>query len=227
MLAVFDFDHTIINGNSDVIAYNLIYPPDLIPDQKNYRSNWTEFMQKVFDTLKNINISPEQIMDAVSSMSPNEGIPKLMRTLNENNFDIIVASDSNMLFIHNWFEHNKLSEVVTHIYTNPAKIEDGFIKIKPYTHQTTCNLCQKNMCKGTIVDEYVSGATKKYSKILYFGDGKNDLCPVLKLTQSDVAFPRSGYVLENLLKSHTIQATVVTWCTGNDIYEYLKSSKLI
>jgi len=228
MLAVFDFDHTIVDENSDVVACDKINPPSLIPDIKNYRNNWTEYMQKVFDTLKSIDIPAEQILNAVSLMAPVEGIPKLIRLLHKNNVDIIVASDSNSLFIHNWLEQNELSDMVSCVYTNPAKIEDGLIKIEPYALQMTCNRCARNMCKSAIVKEHITLKTNKtYDKIFYFGDGRNDLCPILNLTRNDIAFPRSGYTLENLLKLHVTQAEVVSWCIGDDICEHLNSSNLI
>lgn len=184
-------------------------------------------MQRVFELIKTIEIPAEQIIDAVSSMSPTDGMPKLLRALYKNNVDIIVVSDSNSLFINNWLKHNKLSEIVSCIYTNPATIVDGIIKIEPYTVQTKCEWCTTNMCKGTILEEHASSTNKKYNKMFYFGDGKNDLCPILKLTQNDIAFPRLGYVLENILHSHKISAKIIPWCTGEYIYEYLKSSKLI
>ncbi|XP_060854836.1 pyridoxal phosphate phosphatase PHOSPHO2-like isoform X1 [Rhopalosiphum padi] len=227
MLAVFDFDQTIVDGNSDVVAIDLINPTNLIPDRKDFPKNWTQYMQRVFDIIKTIKIPAEQIIDVVSLMRPNDGMPKLMRALHENNFDIIVASDSNSLFIYNWLKYNELLDVVSCIYTNPATVVDNAIKIEPYSVQTKCDWCTTNMCKGAIVEEHILNKNQKYDKILYFGDGHNDLCPILKLTKNDIAFPRLGYILENLLKSHSTPAEVMPWCTGENIYEFLKSSKLI
>jgi pyridoxal phosphate phosphatase PHOSPHO2 len=227
MLAVFDFDHTIVDGNSDIVARNLITPSILIPNSKNYPHNWTQYMQQVFNVIKSIKIPAQKIIDAVSLMSPTEGMLKLIRALYKNDVDIIVASDSNSLFIQNWLKYNKLSGAVSCIYTNPAKIEDDLIIIEPYTLQRACTMCNMNMCKGTIVKEHLSRKNKKYENIFYFGDGKNDLCPVLKLSQMDVAFPRLGYILDNLLKSRTTLAKVKPWRTGDDIYEYLVSLELI
>lgn len=227
MLAIFDFDHTIVHDNSDIVARNIIHPPNLIPDSREFQNRWTQYMQQVFDTLKNINIPTEQIMDAISLMDPIKGMPELLRALHENNIDIIVASDSNSVFIHNWFEHNKLSDVLLRVYTNLANIEDGRIIIKPYASQTLCDQCPVNMCKGIIVKEHIANINKEYNKLFYFGDGLKDLCPVLQLNQNDIAFPRSGYCLDNLLKTHTTKAIVIPWNTGDDIHEYFKSSKLI
>lgn len=227
MLAVFDFDHTIVDGNSDIVARNVIIPPVLIPNSKDYPHNWTQYMQQVFNTIKSIKIPAQKIIDVISVMSPTEGMLKLIRVLHKNNVDIIVASDSNTLFIQNWLKYNKLSEAVSCIYTNPAKIENDLIKIEPYALQRACTMCNMNMCKGTIVKEHLSRTDKKYDNIFYFGDGKNDLCPVLKLSQADIAFPRLGYVLDNLLKSRSTLAKVKPWSTGDDAYEYLVASELI
>lgn len=228
MLAVFDFDHTIVKKNSDIVARDMIKPPSLIPNSKDYPNNWTGYMQKVFDTLKNIEISADQVLNEVSLMEPVKGIPKLMKAFHKNNVNIIIASDSNSLFIDNWLKQNKLSETVLSVYTNPGKIEDGLIKIKPHTMQTMCEQCTTNMCKGSIVKEHIAlKINTNYNKIFYFGDGENDLCPILKLTRNDIAFPRSGYTLDNLLKSHVVQAEIIPWGTGYNICEYLNSSNLI
>jgi len=226
MLAVFDFDHTLINRNTDIVARSMIKPFNLIPNRKG-RTNWTQYMQQIFNTLKSIKVSGEQVVDVISSISPIEGIFKLMRAMHNNKIDIIIVSDSNSLFINNWLERNKLSDTVVCVYTNPSKIEDGLIKIHPYTIQTTCDQCYINMCKGTIVEKHVLGTNKKYNKILYIGDGQNDLCPVLKLKQNDIAFPRIGYPLEHLLKSNITQSQIIPWHTAEHIYEYLISAQLI
>lgn len=228
MLAVFDFDDTIVNRNSDIVACDKISPESLKPDSTTYHNNWTGYMQKVFDTLKSIGVSAQQVLNAVSLILPVEGIPKLIRLLNKNNVEIIIVSDSNSLFIRCWLEKNELSDMISCVYTNPAKIDGDLIKIEPYGMQTTCNRCTKNMCKNAIVKEHITLKTNKtYDKILYFGDGRNDLCPVLNLTLNDIAFPRWGYTLENLLKVHETQAKVVPWCKGGDVCKHLNSFNLI
>ena len=49
------------------------------------------------------------------------------------------------------------------------------------------------MCKGDIIEEYIKERGEKgvvYDFIAYSGDGKNDLCPTLRLSENDLAFPR-------------------------------------
>ncbi|XP_050533897.1 pyridoxal phosphate phosphatase PHOSPHO2-like isoform X2 [Daktulosphaira vitifoliae] len=226
MLAVFDFDHTIIDDNSDVIARDLL-PLDKIENLKKFSKDWTQYMQQVFNALYDMGITPEEIINSIANAQVNKGFPKLLRSLYNNHFDIIIASDSNSIFIETWLKQNKLDNLIMDIHTNPAKIEDGIIKIKQYTTRTECDNCTKNICKGIILEGYKLKMNQFYKKTLYFGDGKNDFCPVVKLNKDDIVFPRYGYVLYNLLKTKSIQAEIIPWSDMNNIYEYLKTNNLI
>ena len=49
------------------------------------------------------------------------------------------------------------------------------------------------MCKGDIIEEYIKERREQgvvYDFIAYSGDGENDLCPTLRLSENDLAFPR-------------------------------------
>ena len=55
------------------------------------------------------------------------------------------------------------------------------------------------MCKGNIVEDYIKERKEQgvvYDFIAYSGDGKNDLCPTLRLSENDLAFPRCGFCSE-------------------------------
>ena len=41
--------------------------------------------------------------------------------------------------------------------------------------------------------------------MVYVGDGRNDLCPVLGLTGRDMAVVRKGYSLDQLLSEESLQ----------------------
>ena len=49
-----------------------------------------------------------------------------------------------------------------------------------------------------------------YTRVVYVGDGHNDLCPLLQLSESDVGVVRRGYGLDKALAkgSHEVKATV-------------------
>lgn len=57
-----------------------------------------------------------------------------------------------------------------------------------------------------------------YQRIVYCGDGANDLCPALSLTPSDVVLARRGHALEQLISERAdrdddsrVVARVMIW----------------
>ena len=52
---------------------------------------------------------------------------------------------------------------------------------------------------GTILREYLERSAEKYSRVVYVGDGQNDLCPLLQLGKGDVGVVRKGYSLDKAL----------------------------
>ena len=240
LLAAFDFDHTICDDNSDVVARKL-YPNDNLPDsvKRLYKGdNWTIYMGKIFELLNENSIDVETIKSAINRIPPVSGIDTLLTELHSRDCEIIIISDSNSAFIEWWLNHKGLSHTVKQIFTNPATVdkESGILKIEMYHLQDYCKLSNKNLCKGQILEDYISKRSSDgvyFEKVAYVGDGKNDYCPILRLSEKDVAFPRLGYTLVNILnKTETeteandemkqVKADVVPWESGEDILEDLK-----
>lgn len=69
-------------------------------------------------------------------------------------------------------------------------------------------------------------ARHDYPRIIYCGDGANDLCPALTLRPSDVLLARKGFTLDKLAEQHmpnsgaarTIQAKVLRWQTHEELF---------
>lgn len=63
---------------------------------------------------------------------------------------------------------------------------------------------------GTILKEYLKNSGHFYTQVVYTGDGRNDLCPLLQLGPNDVGVVRKGYSLEKALAkgSYDIKASV-------------------
>lgn len=233
-LVAFDFDHTICDDNSDIVARKLI-SSDKIPDtvKRMYQpDNWNAYMGTIFQLLNANFIDVKTIKDAINRIPSVNGIDDLLSELHSRNCEIIIISDSNSLFIDWWLKHKGLSHTVKEIFTNPATIKEDMLKIEMYHEQDHCKLSSKNLCKGQILDDYISKRSLegiKFKRIIYIGDGKNDFCPILRLSEKDVACPRIGYTLVNILKktnedkSQQVKAKVIPWETGNDILENLKN----
>lgn len=229
-LIVLDFDHTVVDKNTDTFVWKL-GENGTIPDSiKNSEKPWTELMQDVFDYLFEKGRTPVEILDCIASMKLAPGMQNLLFNLPENN-DIVIISDSNAVFIQHILEQQGLYDRITHIFTNPANFEDrGRLVVTPYTEQEACNLCEKNICKWEALKSHVDrvyGTGKVYNRIMYMGDGKNDLCPCLKLSENDTIFARSGFKLEDEIKKirHAkkvkIAAEVIFYQDAAVMLEYL------
>ena len=88
-----------------------------------------------------------------------------------------------------------------------------------------CKITTRELCKKTALQYFIQQQheqlTDQYDKIIYIGDGENDLCPALSLSANDLVCPRQGYKLESLLKQHCVQAKIVSWKDGTDLLKYI------
>jgi pyridoxal phosphate phosphatase PHOSPHO2 len=227
----FDFDHTIINDNSDIVARNMLNSP--IPDSvaKLYRTDgWTSYMQNIFELLKSDGFSPLQVQSAIRKIPHAPGMDVLLKNLHQRgDTEIIIISDSNSVFISDWLENASVDHIVNKTFTNPAFFDDnGLLNINMFHEQDWCNLSTKNLCKGHILQSYIEERAQngvKFDCVGYVGDGHNDLCPCLKLSTTDLAFPRKDYILAKTISKddfeHKIEAKVHIWESGHDIWDII------
>ena len=230
-LLVLDFDHTVVDDNTDTYVWRLGEAgkvPESITGQRD--KLWTHLMQDVFNYLFEIGRRPDDILDCIASMKLAPGMDTMLFSVPEN-IDIIIISDSNTVFIKHILETRGLYDRIMHIFTNPAEFDpDGRLVVTPFTDQDTCNICQRNLCKGEALKTHLDrmiGARRKYDRIMYVGDGKNDVCPCLKLGKNDAIFARAGFKLEQELKriqqekGKKIEAEIVIWHDANVIFEHI------
>lgn len=235
-LAVFDFDHTIVDGNTDVVARKLL-KNEQIPEsvRELYQTcGWTSYMQEIFKLLKKYHISKETVKNAITNIPVVPGMKKLITHLvSDMNYDAIIISDSNSLFIKYWLEANDMSKYIHNVFTNPAEYnKNNLLEIQGYHEQHVCNLSTVNMCKGMIMEDFIQAQKKinvQYDHVVYVGDGRNDFCPILRLSTNDIACPREGYVLVDVLEKNKAEKThqkllarVCVWKSGQDILNFIK-----
>ncbi|XP_029157515.1 pyridoxal phosphate phosphatase PHOSPHO2 [Nylanderia fulva] len=232
VLAAFDFDHTVCDDNTDVVARKLL-PDERIPEDVKglYKSSgWIVYMGRIMELLHENGIDIQQIEDAIVRIPGVAGIEELLLALHANGHEIIIISDSNSVFIDRWLRSRRLEHVVSRIFTNPAYYDDtGRMRVDMYHTQHTCRLSTVNLCKGQILMDYIDERReqgRRYERIVYVGDGKNDLCPILRLSQTDLACPRKGYALVETLsklpRDSTTKARVVQWDDGRDLRHNLE-----
>lgn len=74
-----------------------------------------------------------------------------------------------------------------------------------------CSLCPHNLCKG--LELRLLRDKLGYGRIVYCGDGANDICPTLQLLEGDFVCVRKGHSLEYLCRERMseIKADVHFW----------------
>ena len=66
-----------------------------------------------------------------------------------------------------------------------------------------------------------------YKRIVYCGDGANDLCPALRLQTGDVVLARKSYDLDLLIQKRRgttacVKAEVQVWETHQQLFQLLR-----
>ncbi|XP_068101670.1 pyridoxal phosphate phosphatase PHOSPHO2 [Hyperolius riggenbachi] len=231
ILLVFDFDHTIVNDNSDTWIVQCA-PDKRLPNvlQNSYeKGKWTEYMGRIFTYLGEQGIREDDMKRIMIAIPYTPGMTELLQFIGQNkdNFDCIIISDSNTIFIDWILTHANVHSVFDQVFTNPAVFDTlGNLTVQNF-HIHHCASCPKNLCKRKVLEEFVAKQTSKaveYSKIVYVGDGSNDLCPVTFLKKGDIAMPREGYSLQESIakKMELIDSSISVWSTGNEILTHLR-----
>ncbi|MCL4142292.1 UNVERIFIED_CONTAM: hypothetical protein GTU68_043784 [Idotea baltica] len=233
ILVALDFDHTIINENSDTFVYQLA-PDKVIPPALKalYRKDgWTHYMCEVFKFLHANSVTPDQILSCVQNTTLTEGMEELFTSLPAQDTDFIIISDSNTVFINHILKTKGLYKFFHSVFTNHAEFEkNGCLSVRMYHKQDKCDLSTINLCKGDILTKFVeerSSNAVEYSRIAYVGDGYNDFCPSLRLLGCDAVFPRLNYnlikTIPQMEKERDLQlkANVHPWASGREILDTL------
>lgn len=222
----FDFDHTIVDGNSDIVAKELLHTK---PPVYQRSECWVNYMQSIFTLLHEQGVDETSYTQAIANIPPTPDILELFQFLKDSGAEIIIISDSNTVFIDKWLSTHKVSDVIKSIYTNPASFDTtGLLNVSMFHCQNSCKLCPENLCKGSVLHEYLKIRNEEgvtFSNIVYVGDGKNDFCPSTKLSDVDYLFARRGYYLERLLGNEEnkkqVMANFFFWSQTSDIMQNL------
>lgn len=228
----FDFDDTIIEGNSDTIPFESLAPHILEEDIRKSTLPWTERMDTALAKLPAAGIQPEDVLDCVSRAIVHADTRAMLALLRECPYAAsAIISDSNTLYIDAVLAANGLSDAFgLGIWTNLATfvemdLECGKeptnvtkrLSVFPYStgdSRRECS-CPANMCKGAIVRDIMKehpGVT-----FVYCGDGSNDFCGAKQLPGGSFVLPRAGFALERKLCRKNIAADVLPWKNGTEL----------
>lgn len=243
-LVVFDFDHTLVDGNSDTWVVRCA-PDQSLPDwlTSSYkRGRWTEYMGRVMTYIGDQAVSEDAIRSEMEAIPFTRGMMEVLTYIasNKGSVDCIVVSDANSLFIDWILQAAGVQGAVDRVFSNPAAFDErGYMALRCF-HAHQCTRCPVNMCKRKVLEDFLSEQARggvEYRRTLYVGDGGNDLCPAWCLQERDVMMPRKGYPLEKLLeRQQTRQASQVgeeeagglkprvqPWDSGLEVLDELKT----
>jgi pyridoxal phosphate phosphatase PHOSPHO2 len=237
-LVVFDFDHTIVDANTD-IHVNKLFPSNeecLIAEKNCSQFHcWTDRMQEIFRQLHKYNIKENDYKQNMEEIPLTNGFSHLIEYLSSlPNSNLIIVSDSNLFFINTILKYNHLDYAFKDIFTNPTYFsEDNQCLIIEQYGQQTCSTCPSNMCKREIIEKYLRTKFSNEIPVLFIGDGHNDVCAANSLKKGDLVCARSGYRMAKELKQqqqelgeNKLQADLFEWNDGKQIEDFIKNNWL-
>lgn len=163
---IFDFDNTLVNLDVDRVVSSGF---------TNKSKYWCDHMHEILSIL-----TLQDIYYLIFNIFSPVDIPS----------GSIIVSDSNDLFINTILgdKMDNIIELHCNTYSHPG--------MKRYVQNHNCKSCahKPNMCKGEIIAKLI----EKYSdyKLIFVGDGANDICAVKHLRDTDEAFIRKDYPLD-------------------------------
>ncbi len=137
-LVVFDFDHTIVDDNSDTWVIRST-PEQTLPDwlKKSYQKGlWTEYMGRVLTYIREQSVQPEHMRAVMESIPFTDGMTELLTFISESKKDIdcIIISDSNSIFIDWVLRASGLKSAIDGVFTNPASIDArGYMSVRCFS----------------------------------------------------------------------------------------------
>ena len=222
-MAIFDFDHTLVDGNTDTWVTKL-HPPtmQLIREHQQNGWCWTNIMDKVFSVLHLEDLKKDDYVRCFETLQFMEGMKETCHFLLSKKVPAIIISDSNTYFIDHLLERDSLCDAFCGIYTNPAVWHSNGCLHVEHHHEHDCNHCPQNLCKRRVVQKHLADHNLSYENIVYIGDGHGDLCPCLALKKGDYILARKGYKLLKCLQGESqseVEAEVVPWDSGFDVLQ--------
>ena len=202
---MFDFDRTLISENSDTWVLQCLPQlrlKDKIHECRKQFDCWTDLMDYMLRVLHDNGCSEQQMLQWMKKIKLFPAMESFLKRSKERpSVDVIILSDANTVFINAILEEcDGCLETVKEIHSNPAQFNStGRLSVTRY-HSHTCTTCKRtpNLCKGTVLNSIL--AKSSYDKVVYIGDGSNDVCPSLKLTENDHVLARKDYPLANKLQ---------------------------
>ncbi len=160
-----------------------------------------------------------------------EGATAALRAAAAAGADVRVLSDANSVFVGRVLAAAGVAGCVRGVVTNAARFvatqTSSRLVVAPRHDAAAhgphgCAQCPPNICKGREVDAIRARGPRK---VVYAGDGINDLCPSLRLGEGDCVLARRGHALAAALTgSHAgcAAARVRLWSTHDELHALVR-----
>ncbi|CAH2077578.1 unnamed protein product [Thlaspi arvense] len=229
IVIIFDFDRTLIDGDSDNSVVTEMGLTEIF-HQLRFTLPWNRLMDRMMTELHSQGRSIDDIEACLKKMLIDSQIVEAIKSAKSSGCDLKIVSDANRFFIEKILEQHGLLDCFSEIYTNPTSVDDdGKLRIFPYHGAASvahsCNLCPTNLCKGLVMDHIRDSCPKDQiqRRFVYLGDGGGDFCPTLKLRECDCVMPRTNYPLWKRISDNSslIKAQVKEWSNAEEIQKIL------
>ncbi|KAK9844379.1 hypothetical protein WJX74_001674 [Apatococcus lobatus] len=246
-LLLCDFDNTLTDCDAGERLVGEL-APELLPMLATLEmpANFVPMTNTILAEMQRRGIGRDQILTELQKMG--QEIPsaslQLLQWTKQQGIEMRVLSDCNTAFISHMLSAAQATSLVSAVHTNPAhfvRIDQqgvsatGLKQAAAFRLQITprweaeqrpahgCPLCPTNLCKGQELE--VLRTSSPCKRIIFCGDGANDLCPSLALLPSDYVLARKGYRLHKLIEarakeadvSRKVAANVQVWETHEDL----------
>lgn len=227
-LVIFDFDQTIINGDTYSILMSLVNKGKEELD-KLLKSDlsWIEFNKILFQKLKENEVNLEVIRKKIVSIELNKNMKDVLDFLrnNKNKYKPIIISGSIKLIVQLILENYDSLDVIEEIYSHEAILDkDEYLQYIEKDYKN-CGECSWAICKAVTLQGVLANDSTNYEKLIYIGDGLIDKCPIKILRENDSLFPRINYPLYKCLYEdgyiNQCKCKVHPWEDGNKILEII------
>ena len=248
ILAIFDFDYTVTEDNTDSSYWHLLDQNFKKQQYKKFNNDELTWHQLCNSYMRSINY--EDLIETIKNIKLTTGMVELWRKIksSDSGSKIIIASDSNTEFIKEILEKHALTDLVDEIHTNgfdknTITITNYEVAFNAKRDKECPNNCHKaHMCKGDItrklIKKYVQNTMTGQNnwKIFFAGDGSNDFCGMCAVRDSNLsgklALGRKGpedgrgFGLERVLAKKGVdfqgeKFVNFWWRNGDDIIECL------
>ena len=229
-LFVFDFDHTLIDDNTDTFILKITQDPKIKSQFKTWHTVglcWTECMRRLFKELHSQTVSPNEIVSHMQKIKIPVQRHRMLHFLSKQpGIELIIISDSNTVFIDSILKSHGIDSYFKKVYTNPAKFNpDGLLEIQEFHANNACDLSPSNMCKEQILRDHIKsmGVNRSELRVVYLGDGSGDFCAASCLSAQDIVVARKGYNLASKLSTFQSTGQLNVTLVLSEMYEDLES----